>query len=86
MVVIVIVLMYQAIEVLQQVLLHQVQVKVLVVGEQQGEIKMDGYIIIGLLVLVVVGGYVLFFGGEEWIRNSEIYTVSSLSYLEFGHL
>jgi len=23
------------------------------------------YIIIGLLVLVVVGGYVLFFGGEE---------------------
>ena len=65
MVVVIIVLMYQAIEVLQQVLLHQVQVKVLVVGEQQGEIKMDGYIIIGLLVLVVVGGYVLFFGGEE---------------------
>ena len=66
MVVVIIVLMYQSIEVLQQVLLHQVQVKVLVDGEQQGEIKMDSwYIIIGLLVLVVVGGYVLFFGGEE---------------------
>ena len=78
--------MYQAIEVLQQVLLHQVQVKVLVVGEQQGEIKMDGYIIIGLLVLVVVGGYVLFFGGEEWTRNLEMHMVSFLLYLEFGHL
>ena len=34
-------------------------------GLQRG-IKMDSwYIIIGLLVLVVVGGYVLFFGGEE---------------------
>ena len=67
--------------------LHQVLPQVLVGEEQQGEIKMDSwYIIIGLLVLVVVGGYVLFFGGEEWIRNSEIYTVSSLSYLEYGHL
>jgi hypothetical protein len=34
--------------------------------EQQGEIKMDSwYIIIGLLVLVVLGGYWTFFGGEE---------------------
>ena len=77
--------MYQVQEVLQQVLLHQVH-QVLVVGEQQGEIKMDGYIIIGLLVLVVVGGYVLFFGGEEWTRNSEIYMVSSLSYFLYGLL
>jgi len=27
---------------------------------------MNGYIIIGLLVLVVLGGYWLFFGGEDF--------------------
>ena len=56
--------MYQVQEELHQVLHRQVH-QVLVGEEQRGEIKMDGYIIIGLLVLVVVGGYVLFFGGEE---------------------
>jgi hypothetical protein len=67
--------MYQVIEEVHQVLQHQVlqhqvlpqvQVKVLVEGEPQGEIKMGGYIIIVLLVLVVVCGYWLFFGGEEY--------------------
>jgi len=71
MVVKLIVLTYQVTEVLQKdhqvhLQVHQVQVKVLVVGEQQGEIKMDGYIIIVLLVLVVLGGYWLFFGGEDY--------------------
>lgn len=34
-------------------------------GLQRG-IKMNGVIIIGLLVLVVLGGYWLFFGGDEF--------------------
>ena len=65
MVVVIIVLMYQSIEVLQQVLLHQVQVKVLVDGEQQGEIKMSGWLQIILATVVILGlGYWLFFGEE----------------------
>ena len=71
MVVKLIVLTYQVTEVLQRdhqvhLQVHRVQVKVLVEEEQQGEIKMDGYIIIVLLVLVVLGGYWLFFGGEDY--------------------